>query len=222
MVCNIVIIRFSDTVLIGIREEFHLLFLHFTSKRIRIFLWLRGEHDCFFQIKQHTKTLIRISHPSKHFITAFPIPVHEPEDIFHKFQRGNILIHPVFVLLPCPFNRCTVLFRAHNQRKPLLIGVQNRKDILDSFKKPNARHIKFHNAIFYAHCRFIQHGKLGARRKFIAIELFVLQFSFMFFPYLCKFTNQGDFPNAQFLRPAFFFHSISSSYIDIKRSSSSR
>ena len=43
-----------------------------------------------------------------------------------------------------------------------------------------------------------------------------------FFPYLCKFTNQGDFPNAQFLRPAFFFHSISSSYIDIKRSSSSR
>ena len=84
--------------------------------------------------------------------------------------------------------------------KPLLIGVQNRKDILDSFKKPNARHIKFHNTIFYAHCRFIQHGKLGARRKFIAIELFVLQFSFMFFPYLCKFTNQGDFPNAQFLR----------------------
>lgn len=34
MVCNIVIIRFSDTVLIGIREEFHLLFLHFASKRI--------------------------------------------------------------------------------------------------------------------------------------------------------------------------------------------
>ena len=58
MVRNIVIIRFSDTVLIGIREEFHLLFLHFTSKRICIFLWLRGEHDCFFQIKQHTKTLI--------------------------------------------------------------------------------------------------------------------------------------------------------------------
>ena len=56
--------------------------------------------------------------------------------------------------------------------------------ILDSFKKPDAGHIKFHNAIFYAHCRFIQHGKLGARRKFIAIELFVLQFSFMFFPYL--------------------------------------
>ena len=38
-----------------IREEFHLLFLHFTSKRICIFLWLRGEHDRFFQIKQHTQ-----------------------------------------------------------------------------------------------------------------------------------------------------------------------
>ena len=77
----------------------------------------------------------------------------------------------------------------------------------------NELYIKFHNTIFYAYCWLIQHGKLGARRKFIAIELFVLQFSFMFFPYLCKFTNQGDFPNAQFLRPALFFHSISFSYI---------
>ena len=34
MICNVVIIRFSDTVLIGIREEFHLLFLHFTSNNM--------------------------------------------------------------------------------------------------------------------------------------------------------------------------------------------
>ena len=33
--------------------------------------------------------------------------------------------------------RCTVLFRAHNQRKPLLVWMQNWKNILNSFKKPD-------------------------------------------------------------------------------------
>jgi len=67
MTSDVIIIRFPDSILIDIREELYLFFLHFASKRVRIFLWLRCEHDCFFQIEQHTKALIRISHPSKLF-----------------------------------------------------------------------------------------------------------------------------------------------------------
>ena len=48
MTGDVIIIRFPDPILIDIREKFHLFFLHFTSKRVCIFLWLRGEHDCFF------------------------------------------------------------------------------------------------------------------------------------------------------------------------------
>ena len=58
MTSDVIIIRFPDPILIDIREKLYLFLLHFASKRVCIFLWLRCEHDCFFQIEQHTKALI--------------------------------------------------------------------------------------------------------------------------------------------------------------------
>ena len=90
MTSDVIIIRFPNPIFIDIWEELYLFFLHFASKRVRVFLWFRGEHDRFFQIEQHTKALIRVRYPSEYLIAAFSVPTHDFEDVFHKFQRGNI------------------------------------------------------------------------------------------------------------------------------------
>ena len=78
--------RASNSALINIREEFDLLFLHFSRHWVCKLLRLRSKHDGFLQIKKHYQSLIRISYTAQHLVAAFSVPIHHAEHLFQKLQ----------------------------------------------------------------------------------------------------------------------------------------
>ena len=106
--------------------------------------------------------------------------MHELKNLVQILLRYDGSICPsTFVVDACPLYGFSFFLAAggHGQTSPCPTG--EREDELDTFKQADTRHVKGHFSVLDTNSRFVEHGKLGAGRQFIAFQALVTQFALL-------------------------------------------